>query len=1831
MIGKPRRPRLEVLEERCVLDSTFGKLFTTEHIDFGLDYINGKWDLASEEGTANYHPEATLHYVGPNALTNRPAGSQWDFIGPAGAQVYILPQNQNTSLLYLGIAAEDTPTGTFAAYVESDPRLPSSAQRWITGEVLAVRGPEGARFSMWQTNAFGAPIPWVSVDTNTAPDPTDRFYIIEGGHAHYNWGFTHPGNYEIDVRASGYLGANQTNQTVSPTTTFYFHVADTLRVTSLTPTESGFIARFNRPIDLSVLNLYDSQGGMLGPADVTLVGANTGPIQGSLVVPRVDNRQAVVNALNAVEFIATGGPLPPDTYTVTLRRHNAPFAESNGFKTTASPTDTSILASTFTTTFTINPPQTGTRIVSIADFARGPGQAVNVPAATATAGIPLTLSEGTGVRSLSFTLTWNPALLQISSASTPLTGWSVNSSINNTLGRATFTLTGTQSAPAGASVALRLSATVPSTNGNAIYGSKHILKISNLELKDANQTVIPSLADAGIHAVVYLGDVTGNGAINAADAAATATVAAFAKTGFEGLQNLDPILVGDTSTNGTINAVDASQIGRRAAGQNVPQVPAPPVTINSPTGGPDPKIWIGSSTATPGTNLALPVVLDSIENLTGQNAIVGFRLAITYDAAKLTFTGTTNGAFLNRPGWSLTTNSATSGKLILVGYTTTPVTGQFVQEMLQLNFAVAVGASGPTVVNLRQSLHGLNTELNSLADTALPLIPAPTDATTDVVDGTVTFLTDPNQSPINILPTGPILVAQDTAKAITGISVADPDAGPANIQITLTVNQGTLQVATNVVGGLTTAQISGNGTATVVLTAPQGTFNTTMASETGLVFTPPPGFSGNLTLTMTTNDLGNTGLGGPKSDTDSVTITVAELNDPPINTIPTSPILIIEDTPTTLTGFSVFDPDAGFASIQVTFSVNSGTLLVNTTIAGGVNAAQVSGNGTATVVLTAPQAAINATLAGPQGLVFVPLLDFTGSVTLTMTTNDLGNTGLGGPLTDTDSVTLLVEAANDPPLNTLPPGPIFIDEDTPQLLFGLAVADPDAGNAPVRVTLSVTHGRLTLFSNQAVNNGTATVTLTAPLVVLNNVLAQGVRYSPPADFTGHVTLTMTTNDLGHTGLGGPQEATNSVTLIVEPVNDPPVNTLPTGTLETLPETSLPLPGFAVFDPDAGSNDIEVTLTVSSGTLTISTIAPGGVTAEQVSGNGTATLVLTAPQAAINAALAEINSLMYHPVVGFTGLVTLTMTTNDLGHTGNGGAQQVSNSRTLLVAPRNQPPVLTVPVEIQQTLAGRALVLSNALTVNDPDAGTSDIQVSLFIPDGTLQVPAVAGLTIHGNGTGSVILTGPQAAINIALATVTFTSRAGFVGETLLTLNANDLGNFGTGGVRTDTQRVTIQVVGVVINEILFNPPGPQAPREYLEIRSTVPGFTLPQGTYFLVVEGNAVGNPGRIKNLLDLSSLTTGSNGLLVVLMRNSPYVVPAGTTVVRNEGSGPGFGNGPTSSIGHSAVGNSVTFEGDSATFLLIVAPTPPSLQSDIDLNNNGIPDSPEFTTWQVLDSVGLLDGGHAGDRAYGRINFRRGALGRAGNVVTLPFLPGYFGRNGSSMGATLADWVAGQLVGGPANWVLSRPNTVPATFRGGSVSHVGAPNLFPMTVARRLVQGNTPQRSIITRLVLTFQGRVTIANPAAAFRLEGPAGPVGLNVAIAQLAGQTRVTLTFRPGANTTTLTTPFDGSRFSLRDGIYTLTIVANQVRDLRGQLLDGDRDGTLGGDHVWQFHRLFGDHNGDGTVNALDRPAFVQALNRRSNQPGYLRHFDFDGNNQIDALDQREFRTRFGRSV
>ena len=134
----------------------------------------------------------------------------------------MLPQVNDPSMLFLGIGAEEITAGTFSSYFEADQRIHSEGE-WIRLELVDVRGPDGGKFSVWQTDSFGNPTVWMATHTVRPPD---AYFIRPGDHAHANFAFTKAGVYEVDFRASAYRGPGMTKQVFSDVVTYYFGVED---------------------------------------------------------------------------------------------------------------------------------------------------------------------------------------------------------------------------------------------------------------------------------------------------------------------------------------------------------------------------------------------------------------------------------------------------------------------------------------------------------------------------------------------------------------------------------------------------------------------------------------------------------------------------------------------------------------------------------------------------------------------------------------------------------------------------------------------------------------------------------------------------------------------------------------------------------------------------------------------------------------------------------------------------------------------------------------------------------------------------------------------------------------------------------------------------------------------------------------------------------------------------------------------------------------------------------------------------------------------------------------------------------------------------------------------------------------------------------------------------------------------------------------------------------------------------------------------------------------------------------------------------------------------
>ncbi|HYH07456.1 MAG TPA: cadherin domain-containing protein [Thermoanaerobaculia bacterium] len=284
-----------------------------------------------------------------------------------------------------------------------------------------------------------------------------------------------------------------------------------------------------------------------------------------------------------------------------------------------------------------------------------------------------------------------------------------------------------------------------------------------------------------------------------------------------------------------------------------------------------------------------------------------------------------------------------------------------------------------------------------------PNFEAPADSDLDNVY-TVQVTANDGVNSVNQTVTVTVTNADEAPEFATANTASVPENTTAVVTLSATDPEG-LAVTYSLTGGADQADFAVNGT-------------------TGaLTFNPAPNFEAPADAD-TNNDyvVQVTATDGVNPVNLTITVTVTNVNEAPVNTVPAGAQATPEDTNLVFPGtISVSDPD-GDVTVQVTLTATKGTLSTN----GVTGLAFTTGDGTddPTLVFTGTTTDVNARL---NGLTFKPaqnyysndLSDTDDPGTVTILTNDQGNTGSGGAQSSNggtpNSVTVNINAVNDKP------------------------------------------------------------------------------------------------------------------------------------------------------------------------------------------------------------------------------------------------------------------------------------------------------------------------------------------------------------------------------------------------------------------------------------------------------------------------------------------------------------------------------------------------------------------------------------------------------------------------------------------------------------------------------------------------------------------------------------------------------------------------------------------------------------------------------------------------
>ena len=398
------------------------------------------------------------------------------------------------------------------------------------------------------------------------------------------------------------------------------------------------------------------------------------------------------------------------------------------------------------------------------------------------------------------------------------------------------------------------------------------------------------------------------------------------------------------------------------------------------------------------------------------------------------------------------------------------------------------------------------------------------------------------------------------------------------------------------------------------------------------------------------------------SDTETVTITITGTND--------QPTLSIADTSGTMNegngAATLSDSGAlSFADLDTTDVV---------TVSQSLNSAPVWSAGS----LSAPLAA--ALVAGfsvdqdswdystSQNLDFLAAGE---TITFSFNVVATDDSGTGNAASAPQVVTITITGTNDAPVNSVP-GTQSVNEDTP-LLFsaGNQISISDVDNINHTVTLTASHGTLTLGMLNGLTfttgdgTGDSSMTFSGMDADINAALA-GLTFLGATEFNGAASIQIVTSD-------GAASDTDTINITVNAVDDAPYF-LPSGSTtvfywpQNMSGAVSFVNGFSFQDADSTGT---VSVTIATNGIGDSLVA-GSTGTVTVAGSGSATMTLTGTVAEINAFVYG-NNITWDPngtpATGLNQTFTITIDDNGAAVGGNvvsgsvtydGSSQTISN-------------------------------------------------------------------------------------------------------------------------------------------------------------------------------------------------------------------------------------------------------------------------------------------------------------------------------------------------------------------------------------------------------------------------------------------------------------------------------------------------------------------------------------------------------------------------------------------
>ncbi|MEX2513982.1 MAG: gliding motility-associated C-terminal domain-containing protein [Cyclobacteriaceae bacterium] len=442
---------------------------------------------------------------------------------------------------------------------------------------------------------------------------------------------------------------------------------------------------------------------------------------------------------------------------------------------------------------------------------------------------------------------------------------------------------------------------------------------------------------------------------------------------------------------------------------------------------------------------------------------------------------------------------------------------------------------------------------------------------------------------------------------------------------------------------------------------------------------------------------------------------------------------------------SVFDVDAGTNNLEISLTSTEGTISTNGTA--GLNF--ITGDGTEDVnmVFTGSQTNINQAL---EGLTFLPNADYVGPASIQLTVEDQGNTGSGGALSATETISIdvvavfTVETQNilvDLDVNgqvSISPEDVFLSSNQGNLTLALDISTFDCTNiGPNTVTLSAT--------NESDDIATSEATITVRDNIQPVVITQNITVQLGADGNAEITPDLVDNgsndacgiadlELDITQFGCGDFGDNTVTLTVTDNNG---NTAAAQATVTVEDNVAPVAlaqnitvqldadGNAEITPDMVNNGSSDACGIANLELDITQFGCGDI------GDNTVTLNVTDSNGNTDSALTTVTVEDNLAPVALAQNITVQLDavgnveiTPDMVDNGSSDACGIAN----------------LELDITQFGCGDIGENTVTLTITDNNGNTASAQATVTVEDNVAPVAVAQNITVQLDADGNAAIT-----------------------------------------------------------------------------------------------------------------------------------------------------------------------------------------------------------------------------------------------------------------------------------------------------------------------------------------------------------------------------------------------------------------------------------------------------------------------------------------------------------